>query len=263
MTHRVLLLGGVDPCGGAGITADALVVAAHGAWPLPIAVVLTAQNRHRFDQRFEVPVLQWRAALAAALADGEVHAVKTGLLGGAAAITEVAAALRPIAARVPIVVDPVLSATAGGLLASTEEALAYKNCLLPLAALATPNLPEAEALFGGDPKKAFATGCRAVLCKGGHGGGEFVDDVLSQPASELHFRRARLEVGPVHGTGCALASAIAARLALGIELEQACALAGDWLHALLRELGPARSDALPRPLPLGRPLPLPRANAVT
>jgi hydroxymethylpyrimidine/phosphomethylpyrimidine kinase len=250
--RRVLLLGGVDPCGGAGITADAIVVAAHGAWPLPIAVVLTAQNRKHFEARFEVPAPQWRKALAAALADGEVHAVKTGLLGDAACIAEVAAALRPIAAKVPIVVDPVLSATAGGLAASAAAAAAYRTHLLPLAALVTPNLSEAEALFGGDPANAFAAGCRAVLKKGGHGAGEFADDVLSQPGREVHFRRARLAVGAVHGTGCALASAIAAQLATGADVADACAAAGDWLHELLRKLGPPSPDGLPRPLPLAR-----------
>ena len=252
MTPRVLLLGGVDPCGGAGITADALVVAAHGAWPLPIAVVLTAQNRQRFDARFEVPAPQWRAALAAALADGEVHAVKTGLLGDATGIADVAAALRPIAAKVPIVVDPVLSATAGGLAASAAAAAAYRAHLLPLTALVTPNLPEAEALFGGDPAAALAAGCRAVLQKGGHGAGPFADDVLSVPGREVRFRRARLAVGAVHGTGCALASAIAARLAHGADVAAACAAAGDGLHGLLNQLGAPPPDGLPRPLPLAR-----------
>ena len=250
MTRRVLLLGGVDPTGGAGITADAIVAALHGAWPLPIAVVLTAQNRRHFAARFEVPAAQWRAALAAALADGEVHAIKTGLLGDGPVIAEVAAALRPLAADIPIVVDPVLSATAGGLPASRAAAAAYTTHLLPLAALVTPNLPEAEALFGGDPASALATGCRAVLRKGGHGTGPFVDDVLSLPGSEATFRRARLAVGAVHGTGCALASAIAAQLANGVDVARACALAGDWLHGLLRELGAPPADGLPRALPL-------------
>lgn len=250
MTRRVLLLGGVDPCGGAGITADAIVVAAHGCQPLPIAVVLTAQNRHCFTARFAVPAAQWRAALEAALADGAVDAVKTGLLGDAAGIAEVAAALRPIAANVPIVVDPVLSATAGGLAASRAAAAAYRECLLPIAALVTPNHPEAAAIFRGDVREAFAAGCPAVLLKGGHAGGAFADDVLSLPVGDRRFRRARLDVGPVHGTGCALASAIAARLANGEQLAAACAAAGDWLHELLHKLGPAPSNGLPRPVPL-------------
>ena len=94
--RRVLLLGGVDPCGGAGITADATVVAVHGAWPLPIAVALTAQNRHGFEALAAVPDTTWQRALRAALADGEVHAVKVGLLGGAATVAAVAEALTPL-----------------------------------------------------------------------------------------------------------------------------------------------------------------------
>jgi len=253
VTGRVLLLGGIDPCGGAGLTADAIVVAAHGGQPLPIVVVLTVQNRHRFEQCHAVPVAQWRAALAAALADGGIDAIKTGLLGDGAAIAAVAEALRPLAARVPIVVDPVLSATAGGLAACRAAAEAYRDLLLPLAALATPNLPEAEAIFGGDPRRAFAAGCRAVLQKGGHGDGAFAEDVLSLPEHELRFRRARLPVGPVHGTGCALAAAIAVRLANGEALGQACAGAGDWLHERLARLGPAPAHGLPRPLDLAAP----------
>jgi hydroxymethylpyrimidine/phosphomethylpyrimidine kinase len=186
------------------------------------------------------------------LADGEVHAIKTGLLGDAAAIAAVAAALRPLAAKVPIVVDPVLSATAGGLPASSAAAAAYREHLLPLAALVTPNLPEAAALFGSDAA-ALAAGCPAVLKKGGHGAGPTADDVLSLPGREVQFRRARLAVGAVHGTGCALASAIAAQLANGVDLERACRAAGDWLHGLLQQLGAPPADGLPRPLPLARP----------
>lgn len=248
MTPRVLLLGGLDPTGGAGITADATVIALHGGQALPIAVVCTAQNRRGFRARFPVPTSQWQEAFAAALDDGPVHAVKTGLLGSVAAVAAVAAALRPVAARVPVVVDPVLSATAGGYEAAAEVAAAYRTHLLPLAALATPNGPELEALASGDPGALLAAGCRAVLQKGGHGEGPFAEDVLHTPAGSRTRRRPRLPTGPVHGTGCALSSAIAVRLARGEPLAAACEAAGDWLAALLVALGPP-GDGLPRPLP--------------
>ena len=252
MTARVLLLGGIDPGGGAGITADATVVSAHGLQPLPIAVVLTAQNRHRFREQFAIPEHQWRAALEAALGDGPVHAVKIGLLGSAEVVAAVAAALQPLAARMPIVVDPVLSATAGGFAAPAAVAAAYREHLLPLAALLTPNSPELEAIAGGDLDAVLATGCGAVLHKGGHGAGDSAEDVLYRSIGVLRFRRPRLGVGPVHGTGCALASAIAARLAAGQALAEACGDAGNWLAALLRALGPPAADGLPRPLPFAR-----------
>lgn len=248
MSPRLLLLGGLDPCGGAGITADATVAALHGVQSLPIAIVLTAQNRHRFRDQFAVPTDQWRAALDAALADGPVHAVKTGLLGSIAVVEALAEALRGIDA--PLVVDPVLSATAGGFDAGPELAAAYRAHLVPRAALLTPNGPELQAIAGGEVRHLLAAGCGAVLHKGGHGAGTLAEDVLHERGAVQTFGRPRLATGPVHGTGCALATAIAARLALGQPLAEACRGAGDWLHRLLQELGPA--DGLPRPLPFAR-----------
>jgi hydroxymethylpyrimidine kinase/phosphomethylpyrimidine kinase len=253
VTPRLLLLGGLDPCGGAGITADAVVAAAHGVQALPVAVAFTAQNRRGFRGCHEVPERWWRDALESAIGEGELHAVKLGLLGNASTVAAVAAALRPLRERVPIVVDPVLSATAGGYEAPAEVARAYRQHLLPLAALFVPNADEANAVHGGDPAAALAAGCAAVLCKGGHGGGEFADDVLHLPGGRaLRFRRPRLPVGPVHGTGCALASAIGSWLARGCNVETACVRAGEWLHSLLAAMGPPAADGLPRPLPLWR-----------
>ncbi|HEX6810851.1 MAG TPA: hydroxymethylpyrimidine/phosphomethylpyrimidine kinase [Planctomycetota bacterium] len=264
--HRVLLLGGLDPCGGAGITADSTVVALHGAWPLPIAVVLTAQNRHGFQALDPVPAGVWQRALRAALADGDVHAVKVGLLGSASTVAAVAEALSPLRGRAPIVVDPVLSATAGGFepsasRAGTTLAEAYRTQLAPLATLLTPNLPEANAIYGARPEVVLGAGCGFVLEKGGHGDGAFVEDRLHGPGGVTSFRRPRLAVGPVHGTGCALASAIASGLAQGRDVARACAQAGDWLFALLQALGPAPAGGLPRPLPLGPISPPPSSPA--
>lgn len=250
MSPRLLLLGGIDPCGGAGITADATVASLYGVQPLPIAVVLTVQNRHHFRERFAVPPDQWRAALAAALADGPVHAVKTGLLGSVGAIEAIAEALQRVDA--PLVVDPVLSATAGGFAAGPALAAAYREHLVPRAALLTPNGPELHALAGGDPRRLLAAGCRAVLHKGGHGDGATADDVLYEASAASTFSRPRLATGPVHGTGCALATAIAARLAFGRSLAAACREAGDWLHGLLLALGPGAG--LPRPLSFAPPV---------
>lgn len=102
----------------------------------------------------------------------------------------------------------------------------------------------------GDVARLLATGCRAVLRKGGHGEGATAGDELHTPTALRTFARPRQAVGPVRGTGCALASAIAARLARGESLATACERAGDWLAALLAALGPADAEGLPRPLPL-------------
>ncbi len=253
MSRRLLLLGGVDPSGGAGLTVDVLAAAQHGCHALPVVMACTVQNRHRFHGRQPVPPEQWRAALAAALADGEVHAVKVGMLGCADTVALAAAALEPLRGRVPIVVDPVLVSTASGPAASTAMAAAYRVHLVPIASLLVPNHVEAAAILGDGPAAALAAGCAAVLAKDGHGDGAVVDDTLFRRDGEpVHFRRPRLPVGRVRGTGCALAAAIASLLAGGAPLEVACRRAGDWLHELLQELGPAAADGLPRLLPLVR-----------
>jgi hydroxymethylpyrimidine/phosphomethylpyrimidine kinase len=249
VTRRVLVLGGVDPSGGAGITADATVLALHGVQPLPVAVVLTAQNRHGFSAWFEVPRAQWRRALEAALGEGDVHAVKTGFFGAPDVVAAVADALEPVAHDVPVVVDPVLSATAGGFTAAAALARAYRDRMVPLAAVFTPNLAEAEAVLGGDPEAALAEGCRAVLCKDGHGTAETVADELFVGGAVHRFEHPRLPIGPVRGTGCALASALAAGLARGADPVAAGKDAVAWVAERLGRLGPPLPRGLPRTLP--------------
>lgn len=247
--RRVLLLGGLDPSGGAGLTADATVVALHGLVPLPVPVCLTVQGLGGFRRLVPVERSVWRDALAAVLDDGPVHAIKLGLLGDADLARELADVLTPIADVAPLVLDPVLSATAGGLDAPAELARVYRERLLPLAAVFTPNQPELAAICAGRASVALQHGAGAVLGKGGHGDGPLSEDLLQLPGAHFAFRRQRLPVGRVRGTGCALASAIASGLAAGLDVPLACQRAGDWLHALLQKLGPAPDTAPPRLLP--------------
>jgi hydroxymethylpyrimidine/phosphomethylpyrimidine kinase len=256
VTPRVLLLGGLDPSGGAGITADATVVALHHAHPLPIVVAFTEQNRASFRRLLPVPTEQWGRALQTVLEVEPVAAIKVGMLADAVSVRGVARELARFRGHVPIVVDPVLSATAGGLTAGPELLQAYVELLLPLATLLTPNGPELAALSGVDPERALADVTGAVLAKGGHGDGAACEDVLWRGKERVAFRRERLACGPVRGTGCALAAAIAARLARGEALASACRHAGDWLAALLRALGAPPGDGLPRVLPFARVQPL-------
>lgn len=249
MTPRVLLLGGLDPTGGAGITADAAVVAAHGCQGLPIAVVLTVQNQRGFAAAHPVAEAIWRPALAAAVADGPVAVVKSGMLADPGTVAAVAAALAELVPSAPLVVDPVLGATAGGFAPGARLVAAYREHLVPRAALLLPNDPELAA-FGGSAAALRALGCRAVLHKGGHAAGAECVDTLHAADSVQSFARARLPIGPVRGTGCALASAIAARLARGEVLADAVRAAGDWLHRRLQALGPPAAAGQPRCLPV-------------
>jgi hydroxymethylpyrimidine/phosphomethylpyrimidine kinase len=256
VTPRLLLLGGLDPSGGAGITADATVAALHLVEPLPIAVAFTEQNSRGFRRCHAVPFERWAGALRAVLDDGPVHAVKVGLLADAVTVRSVARELGALRGRAAIVVDPVLSSTAGGWRNSDDVAAAYRELLVPLASVLTPNTLELATLCAGDAKRALAAGAGALLHKGGHANGAACEDVLWQGGERIVFRRDRLACGPVRGTGCALASAIAARLAHGAPLAEACRKAGDWLAALLRALGPAAPDGLPRLLPFARVVPV-------
>jgi hydroxymethylpyrimidine/phosphomethylpyrimidine kinase len=180
-----------------------------------------------------------------------IDAVKLGFIGDVHALGRIAELLSLLDPRVPIVVDPVLSATAGGLSERAGLAAAYNEHLVPRAVLVTPNVPELAALAEGDPGALLRAGAAAVLLKGGHGDGPDAVDELFEQSGALHrFARPRREVGPVRGTGCALASAIACHLASGLDVVAAASRAGDWLHGVLARVRP-RPDGLPSLLPLG------------
>jgi hydroxymethylpyrimidine/phosphomethylpyrimidine kinase len=253
---RVLLLGGLDPSGGAGITVDATVVSLFGGEPLPIVVAMTVQGLRGFVQSFPVDVTVIREQLAVVLADGPVRAVKVGYVGTPAQVRAVAELLQPLVGKAKILVDPVLSATAGGMATGEDLAEAYRQHLLPMAELVTPNTLELQALAGGEARMLLDLGAQAVLHKGGHGDGvESVDELWSRELTAAEppyrFARPRFDCGPVRGTGCALASAIATHLADRRSMLEACRTAGDWLNALLARVQP-RPSGLPRHLPLNR-----------
>lgn len=247
---RVLVLGGIDPVGGAGITADARALLAVGCHALPVAMTLTIQNRRGLRDVQDVPVAHWQAAIVAVLEDGPVHAIKTGLLGSAAQVRALAAVLRALELDVPLVVDPVMAATAGGWRAAGDLAIAFRGELLPLAQLAMPNLPELARLGIAEPGELLSEGSRAVLLKGGHGEGAELEDLLHTTEGVRRWAHPRLDVGPVHGTGCALASFAAGRLAQGHSLGDAVDGAIRLLQHCLRHMGQPAADGLARPLAL-------------
>lgn len=237
----VLTIAGSDSGGGAGIQADLKTFAAHGLHGLSVIAALTAQNT-RGVTAVHVPPLEFLGAqIDACFEDFDVRAVKLGMLANAAVIEAVAAALERHRPK-HLVVDPVMVATSGARLLEADALDALRERLLPIATLATPNIPEAELLLGEaiDAESAEAAvvellgfGCPAVLLKGGHiGEGPMIDRL--QDGDALHeFEHERLAVEG-HGTGCTLASAIAANLALGLSLADACGEAADYVHGALR-----------------------------
>ena len=218
-----LTIAGSDSGGGAGIQADLKTFHARGVHGLSAIAAITSQNTRGVTAVHPVPLAHIRSQIAAVFDDFPIGAVKTGMLGGASTVRLVA---REMAARKPawLVVDPVMIATSGARLLDRDAIAVLVDELIPLADMLTPNLPEAEALLGypirsvKDCARAGSElrglGARAVLLKGGHGGGREVVDRFFDARGVLELRHPRLKL-EAHGTGCTLASAIAAELAKG------------------------------------------------
>jgi len=237
---RVLIVAGSDSGGGAGIQADIKAVTAMGGFAATAITALTAQNTLGVHGVVAVEPAFIAQQIEAVLTDIGADALKTGMLHGAEVIDTVVAALRRHAPGVPLVVDPVMVAKGGHRLLLSEAETALRERLLPHAALLTPNLPEAEVLAGipvrteADMKRAGemlrSLGARAVLMKGGHLEGDRVVDLLVQEGRTDRFEDARIDSRSTHGTGCTLASAIAAGLAQKMSLADAVARARAYVR---------------------------------
>jgi hydroxymethylpyrimidine/phosphomethylpyrimidine kinase len=249
--RRALTIAGSDSGGGAGIQADLKTFAAYGVYGASAITAITVQNTVAVRDVQLLPAAIVRAQIDAVLGDIGADAVKTGMLGNAAIVRAVADAIR--AHRPPFtVVDPVMIAKSGSTLLDPDAVAAVRERLFPLADLVTPNAPEAAALTGHDvhsvatareaARRLHALGPRAVLVKGGHipsggsGGDDEVVDILYDGATLHELRGPRLASRHTHGTGCTLASAIAAGVANGLPLEAAVAdarayVAGAIAHA--------------------------------
>ncbi len=241
MIPRVLVVAGSDSGGGAGIQADLKTAMGLGAYASTAITALTAQDTTGVHGVYLIPPGFIRQQIAVALADPGADAVKTGMLGDAAVIEAVAGALG--GCGLPLVVDPVMVAKGGARLLAQEAVSALKAMLLPMAALMTPNLPEAEVLTGmtipdEDAMRRAAPmlltlGAEAVLLKGGHGEGDIVLDLLATGSGLVEFRRPRQHTRHTHGTGCTLASAVACGLAAGLALPAAVERAIGYVQAAI------------------------------
>ena len=247
-----LTIAGSDSGGGAGIQADLTTFAAHGVHGLSAIAALTAQHTRGVTAVHVPPVAFLRAQVDACFDDFAIGAVKLGMLADASVIACVADALD--AHRPPhLVVDPVMVATSGARLLEIEALDALRARLLPRATVLTPNVPEAELLLdrairtAADADRAasdlLAAGARAVLLKGGHlDEGDAVVDRYRDGGEPLDIAHPRIDVDG-HGTGCTLASAIAANLCLGHGPAEACRRAADYVARALRSGSrPGRGD---------------------
>jgi hydroxymethylpyrimidine/phosphomethylpyrimidine kinase len=248
---HVLSIAGSDPSGGAGIQADLRTFALHGVYGCAAVTALTVQNARAVREVLPMDAEFVARQIETVFDDAEILAVKTGMLGTGLTGRAVARVLRDAVAR-NVVVDPVLKATAGAMLVDDDGIIAIRNVLLPLATIVTPNAAEAGVLLDGPPPRTIAEmhlaasairelGPRWVLVTGGHvEDGDDCVDVLAGEDGVRELRVPRVVGAVTHGTGCTLSSAIAALLALGHDVPDACARAQRFVSAAIR----ARDEAM-------------------
>jgi hydroxymethylpyrimidine kinase/phosphomethylpyrimidine kinase len=221
-----LTIAGSDSGGGAGIQADLKTFAAFGVHGTSAITAVTAQNTVTVAEIHEVPIRVIRAQIDAVVEDIGVQAAKTGMLASAEIIETVAAAIREHGIG-NLVVDPVMVAKGGARLLHSDAIASLYRYLLPLAAVVTPNIPEAEVLLGralvtvDDRRQAardlVALGPRAAVIKGGHAADKQAIDVYWDGSDLVELTGRRINTKNTHGSGCVFSAAITAGLAKGQE----------------------------------------------
>lgn len=252
----VLCLSGHDPSGGAGIQADIEAILAQNCHAAPTITALTVQNTVDVID-FKVLDREWVLAQAnAVLKDMSVSAIKLGMLGNMEMVDTIIEIVKENP-NLPLVCDPVLRAGGGGALGKGDIAYAIREKLLPLATIATPNLPEARILAelpegsADECAEKLLAHCKHLLIKGGHESDPIISNRLYNQQGERHIFTCERLLGNFHGSGCTLASALSGRLALGEELVSAVETALSYTWRTLRDAeSPGHGQYIPRRLPL-------------
>jgi hydroxymethylpyrimidine/phosphomethylpyrimidine kinase len=241
----VLVIAGTDSSGGAGLTRDVQVLTDFGVDVLCAVTAVTAQSNSAVTAVHPIAPEVIHAQITAALATRPIAAVKIGMLGNRATVEAVVSGLLTVN-RAPVVLDPVLLSSSGSVLLDAEGRAMIVEKLFPLTTLVTPNVPEIAALLNEQPAttdealmehavRLLALGPPAVLLKGGHAEGpEAVDLLVAHDGTPQRIAAPRVRANR-RGTGCALASAIAARLASGETLFEACRQAKHYVLEMLRQ----------------------------
>ena len=236
--NTALTIAGSDSCGGAGIQADIKTMTANGVYAMSAITALTAQNTTGVSDIYEVSPEFLEAQMKAIFEDITPDAIKIGMVSSGELIKTIAENLKKYNGK-NIVLDPVMVATSGAKLISDDAIATLKECLIPLATVITPNIPEAEVLSEmtisneEDMIKAAAFisdkyNC-AVLCKGGHS----INDLLYSNGEYKWFYGKRINNPNTHGTGCTLSSAIASNLAKGRDLNESVEKAKAYISGAL------------------------------
>lgn len=242
----ILVIGGLDPSGGAGLVADVQAATALGVHPASVATLVTVQDTGKLVRVEPLAAELVLAQAQAVLSDMAVRAIKLGALGTAATGRELAQLLRT-RPDIPLVTDPVLVATSGGALAEEPLRAVYRDELFPLSDVATPNSTEFAALGG---ETVFADllrrGLGSCIVTGGEGSGPRVRHLVMRDGQSRNFDAGARLAGRFRGTGCSFATAIAAGLARGDSLETALAAAEAFVRRTLAQaIAPGRGPAVP------------------
>jgi len=234
-----LTIAGSDSGGGAGIQADLKTFQHFHVFGTSVITAVTAQNTRGVAGWAPVDTAMIDLQIDALAVDLRPAALKTGMLGGAAVVETVATAIRRHGLA-PLVVDPVMVSASGHALLESDAVDTVREMLVPLAALVTPNLDEAEILVGESVRDVdameragrslVARGAGAALIKGGHLVGDAAIDVLVHGNRVRVFTHPRLGTQHTHGTGCTLSAAITAHLATGASLDDAVERSIEWVH---------------------------------
>ncbi|MFS0614307.1 bifunctional hydroxymethylpyrimidine kinase/phosphomethylpyrimidine kinase [Lederbergia ruris] len=246
MTSVALTIAGSDSGGGAGIQADLKTFQELGVFGTSALTAVTAQNTLGVHGVYPLNASEVEKQICAVMDDFPVTAVKTGMLFSAEIIRKVVQTLKYYQAPA-LIIDPVMIAKGGASLLQNEAVKALKEELLPLAAIITPNIPEAELLAGMkietamDIEKAaellLEAGADAVVMKGGHlDNQEFAEDLfMSASGKKFKLRSERIHTKDTHGTGCTFSAAITASVAKGKRMEEAVRIAKDYIHVAIKE----------------------------
>jgi hydroxymethylpyrimidine/phosphomethylpyrimidine kinase len=239
---RVLTVAGSDSGGGAGIQADLKTFLAHGVHGMSAVTAVTVQNSVGVQGFYELDPRAVSEQIESVVTDIGVDAVKTGMLASAAIVEAVAEACERF--TLPnLVVDPVAASKHGDPLLRPDAVAALRTRLLPLATVVTPNVGEVRLLTGVDvrdrgdleaaARAVHQLGPRWVLAKGGHLPGEVAVDLLWDGSDGIELVAPRIDTPHTHGTGCTLASAIAANLANGLDVAAAAQAAKEYLSGAI------------------------------
>src|SRR5688572_9968010 len=242
---RVLIVAGSDSGGGAGIQADIKTVTALGGYAMTAITAVTVQNTLGVTNVHAVPPEIVREQIEAVMSDLGADTWKIGMLGSADHVRAVMEAWYAAGDGAPVVLDPVMIAKGGASLLAEDAIAIIRDELMPIAAIVTPNAPEAEALAGVDVRDLDGQinaadilvnqlGAWSALVKGGHLEGDTIRDVLLTREGYRVFESPRIDTRATHGTGCTLASAIAAYNALGEPLEPSVEKARAYVMEAIR-----------------------------